>query len=77
VTPAFLPSVQNGPKLLTLTGSGFLGLIEVALAGVPVDPARVDVHTDAWLELDVPPVATLGPVPIEVVSAFGASASAR
>lgn len=76
VTPAYLPSVQNGPKILTLTGSGFLGLIEVALAGVPVDPARVDVHTDAWLELDVPPVAALGPVPIQLTSAFGASASA-
>jgi len=76
VSPSTLPSVHNGPRSVALGGSGFLGVAEVRVAGVALDPAAFAVQSDQALTLELPLLDVLGTVAIELVTAFGASAPA-
>ena len=73
IAPNSLPSVVNGPNLATITGSGFGGLLQATLGGLPVDPLRMNVLSDTTMTLDVPRQASLGPVLLELTNAFGTS----
>jgi hypothetical protein len=76
IAPAAIPCVSPAPTTVSLSGSGFLGLVEVRLAGQPLDPALVHVLSDAALALDIVAPPFLGPLALEVENAFGSSAPA-
>ncbi|MEM7308383.1 MAG: matrixin family metalloprotease [Planctomycetota bacterium] len=76
VAPQHVPVVAPGANPITVTGSGFLGLLEVRVGGAPVDLARVTIAADDTLTVDLPPLPALGASEVVVTGAFGASTPA-
>lgn len=69
VSPASVPAVVvDGPETITLGGSGFLGIQTVTVGGVVLEsfPAQYIVVDDNTMTLDMPQVASSGPVNIVV-----------
>lgn len=74
VSPSTVAAVQNAPRLVDVSGTGFLGLVEARVGGVVLGPGELQVHSDTALTLAVPLLDALGPAAIELQNAFGVSA---
>ena len=73
VSPPSVPSVVDGPNLITVSGSGFSTLIEARLNSAVLDPLLVNVLSDSALTISLPLQPSLGPVGIELTNSFGTS----